>query len=143
MFYIVWDASLNTGIDSIDIQHRQIVDYINQLHTAIDVNDQAAISDVLDQVVNYTLTHFSFEEQLMERASYPLYDAHRAVHQSFTKRMHDYHRRLSQGEDVGRRLLADLRVWLTNHIKNDDRDYALTVKAQGANDRVWLSSSLP
>jgi hemerythrin len=144
MFYFVWDSSLETGIDIIDTQHRQIVDYINRLHDAIAANDKTVINEVLDQVVNYTLTHFTFEEQMIERAGYPHCAAHKEVHRVFTERVQDYRMRLAHGEDVAKKLLSDLRIWLTNHIKNEDRDYAPVVKGhlQGGEDRGWLSRTL-
>lgn len=144
MFYFVWDSSLDTGIDIIDTQHRRIVDYINQLHDAIAKSNHAAVHNVLDEVVDYTLTHFTFEEKMMERAGYQHCEAHRVVHEAFSSRMRDYRDRLARGEDVTKRLLSDLRIWLTNHIKNEDRDYIPVVKAhlQGDGDRGWLSKTL-
>jgi len=34
MAHLQWTKDLNTGIDVIDTQHKQIVDYINQLYDA-------------------------------------------------------------------------------------------------------------
>lgn len=144
MFYFVWDSSLDTGIDIIDTQHRRIVDYINQLHSAITQNDHAAVREVLDQVVDYTMTHFTFEEKLMERAGYRHCEAHCEVHKAFATRVEEYRMRLARGEDVAKRLLSDLRIWLTNHIKNEDRDYTEVVKAhlKGNGAGGWLSKTL-
>lgn len=143
MFYFTWDASLETGIDIIDSQHRRIVDYINQLHDAIADHDHDAVREVLAQVIDYTMTHFAFEEKLMERAGYRHTEAHQEVHKAFAVRARDYRTRLEQGEDVAKKLLSDLRIWLTNHIKNEDRDYAQVVKAHmKGDDRGWLSKTL-
>lgn len=144
MFYFVWDSSFDIGIDVIDRQHRHIVDYINRLHEAIATNNQAVIHEVFDLVVNYTLTHFTFEEKLMEQAGYPHTDAHREVHKAFTQRIQDYRVRLLRGEDVAKRLLSDLRIWLTSHIKTEDRDYAEHVRMNLADpgQQGWLSRTL-
>lgn len=50
MTYFVWTSDLNTGIEIIDSQHRQIVDYINQIHDAIDRNDEGLVLIVLDRL---------------------------------------------------------------------------------------------
>ncbi|MEW6647623.1 MAG: bacteriohemerythrin [Pseudomonadota bacterium] len=146
MFYFVWDSSLETGIDIIDTQHRQIVDYINRLHDAIAENDRAIIHEVLDQVVNYTLTHFAFEEKMIERAGYRHCEAHKEVHRVFTERVQHYRVRLAHGEDVAKKLLSDLRIWLTNHIRNEDRDFAPVVREHlqrgSAEDQGWLARTL-
>ena len=140
MEYITWDASLDTGINIIDSQHHQIVDYINRLHTAVHANDQLLSHEIFDEVVNYTLTHFSFEEEMMKLAGYIHYDAHCIVHQSFAERVSGYRNRLLNGEDVAKQLLSDLRIWLTNHIKNEDADYAkiVLVYFHGDDNVSWI-----
>ncbi len=144
MFYFVWDSSLETGIDIIDSQHRRIVDYINQLHDAIVDNDAANVESVLNQLIDYTITHFTFEESLMDKAGYNYVDAHKMVHQAFTSRIGNYKQRFENGEDISKKLLSDLRIWLTNHIKQEDRDYSEVVKAhlRGDSDKGWLSKTL-
>ena len=65
---IVWTKDLNTGIDVIDEQHKSIADYINNLERAIKQQDRTAVGQVLDELVDYTLSHFAFEESLQEEA---------------------------------------------------------------------------
>lgn len=141
--YLIWDSSLETGISIIDSQHRQIVEYINNLHSAVSTNDHNLSREVLDEVVNYTLTHFSFEEEMMEVAGYVHCEAHCRVHQAFMTKVSQYRIRLHNGEDVTRLLLSDLRIWLTNHIKNEDNDYAKTVNLylHGDDDVSWIKKS--
>lgn len=67
---ILWTDDLNTGIDVIDRQHRRIVDYINDLELAKAKQDREAVGKVLDELVDYTLSHFAFEESLQEEAGY-------------------------------------------------------------------------
>ncbi len=144
MFYFVWDSSLETGIDIIDSQHRRIVDYINELHDAIGNKDKSEVEHVLNQLIDYTVTHFTFEESLQEKAGYPHLEAHKAVHKAFTDRIGSYKERFDKGEDVSKKLLSDLRIWLTNHIKQEDGDYAPVVKAHlhKDQDRGWLTKTL-
>ena len=71
-----WDESLSVGINVIDAQHKRIVQYINELATARDNGDRATIGKVLDGMIDYTVTHFAFEESLMERAGYPILREH-------------------------------------------------------------------
>ncbi|GAB4291665.1 MAG: bacteriohemerythrin [Thiohalomonadaceae bacterium] len=144
MYYFVWDSSLETGIDIIDSQHKRIVDYINQLHDAIADKSNEDVEQVLNQLIDYTVTHFTFEESLQEKAGYGHVEAHRKVHEAFTARIKEYKTRFEKGEDISKKLLSDLRIWLTNHIKQEDRDYSATVKAHlnGDHDRGWLTKTL-
>ncbi len=92
MFYFVWEQSLETGIDVIDTQHRRIVDYINQLHDIHARNNRNEVERVLNQLFDYTITHFTFEDSLMEHAAYKHLSAHKAVHAAFTERIACYKR---------------------------------------------------
>ena len=125
---IVWTKDLNTGIDVIDNQHMRIVDYINELEEANNGGDLKTIGSVLDECVDYTLSHFAFEESLQEEAGYQYTKPHKKVHELFTRRVNEYQGRFYAGEDVGRQLQDLLSRWLINHIKKDDADYVIAVK---------------
>jgi len=129
MAYMKWTSDLNTGIPVIDHQHQRIVEYINQLHDALEKNDRSQVGLVLEQTVEYTLSHFTFEEDLQEEAGYPFAHAHKKVHQLFCRKLAEFQERFELGEDIGRPLLTQLRTWLINHIKRDDADYVEAVKA--------------
>lgn len=129
MAYLHWSSDLNTGIDVIDKQHQRIVDYLNELSEANDHGDVKATNHVIFELVDYTLTHFAFEEELQERANYPFLKAHKRVHEIFTKRVAEFQKRAEAGENVAPELLSMLKIWLVNHIKGDDADYAESVKA--------------
>jgi hemerythrin len=124
---IEWTDELNTGIPVIDKQHQRIVAYINRLEHARLAQDRNEVSEVLDELVDYTLSHFAFEESLMEEAGYGFINAHRKVHQLFAKRVADYRQRFKYEEAIEEELLHTLKAWLVNHIRNDDQDYAADV----------------
>ena len=128
MAYLEWTSDLDTRIPVIDRQHRRIVDYINRLATVIDSGKPDDVSEVLEELVDYTLTHFAFEEELMEMVEHPYVDTHRKTHGLFAEKMNGYKARYGEGEDVARDLNATLRSWLVNHIKHDDGDYAAAVR---------------
>jgi hemerythrin len=148
MAYLHWSSDLETGIEVIDHQHQRIVDYLNELNTANETGDQAATNHVLAELVDYTLTHFAFEEELQEKANYPFLKAHKRVHEIFTKRVAEFQQRAAHGENVAPELLSMLKIWLVNHIKGDDADYAESVKkmlgVEGGKkaEGGWLGSAL-
>ncbi|MDA8362838.1 MAG: bacteriohemerythrin [Gammaproteobacteria bacterium] len=133
-----WDESLSVGINVIDAQHKRIVQYINELATARDNGDRATIGKVLDGMIDYTVTHFAFEESLMERAGYPILREHKMVHDNFTRRILNHKNQFEAGGDIGRQLFSDLQMWLTNHIKRDDKDYTPAVR-QVIEEKSWVS----
>jgi hemerythrin len=126
---IQWTGDLCTGIDVIDKQHMQIVDYINDLARANKKGDRRGIQKVLDALVDYTLSHFAFEESLQEEAGYKYCKPHKRVHELFIRRIGEYGVRFKAGEAVADELHKTLSAWLINHIKRDDADYVGAVKA--------------
>ncbi len=128
MALLIWQEDLNTGIEIIDMQHQRIVEMINRLHVTQKSMERLAIADVIDELVDYTLSHFAFEEELMEEAGYPFCAAHKRVHEVFTKRVSEYRMRFEAGEDVTDELKSMLSRWLFNHIRSDDKAYAESVK---------------
>ena len=127
MSFLTWSDDLDTGIDIIDSQHKRIVDYINDLHAATQTNDRDAVGTVIDELVDYTISHFAFEESLMEKANYAFLDPHKRVHELFIKKINGFVERHENGEDVSGELLRLLQRWLINHIKNEDADYGEVV----------------
>ncbi len=151
---IAWSPDLNIGIEVIDNQHRRIVNMLNQLNDVRRAHQpgtdarMGAVGDVIAELVDYTLSHFAFEESLMEDASYQFYRAHKRVHDLFVKRVGEYQFRFQGGEDITDELHAMLSRWLVNHIRNDDAAYGPSIKASMDVDvdyrrpDGWVSRSL-
>ena len=129
MAKFVWTDQLNVGIDVIDQQHRRIVEYINQLDDARSRgHSHQEVGFLINDLVDYTISHFGFEESLQEEANYPFAKSHKKVHELFAQRVSDYQTRHEKGEDVSKGLNSLLVTWLFNHIKRDDMDYVESVK---------------
>jgi hemerythrin len=148
MAELIWTDDLNTGIEPIDLQHRQIVSFINQLHEAQLGGDRTAVADVIEGLVEYTVSHFAFEEALMEDAGYEFVRPHKKVHELFVRRVSEYHERFKSGEDVAHALHELLARWLFNHIRHDDASYVGAVKSnmikitEEKEPEGWLARSL-
>jgi hemerythrin len=129
MAKLFWTDRLNVGIEVIDNQHRRIVDYINLLDEAnFKGHSREEIGRLIHDLVDYTISHFGFEESLQEEAGYPYIKAHQKVHGLFTQRVADFQARFDNGEDISEKLHSLLTTWLLNHIKHDDADYVPSVK---------------
>ena len=129
MAILHWVPELDTGISEIDVQHRRIVDYINKLHELRDSPDRAALSEVIAEMVDYTISHFAFEESMIESAGYLFAGPHKKVHELFTRKVSEMKTRFDIGEDVTAELHGMLSRWLFNHIRNEDHGYIDSVNA--------------
>lgn len=147
MSYIQWSDELATGIGVIDSQHKRIIHYINQLEDARALNEPDLINEVLINLTDYTLSHFAFEESLMEDAGYVGAEIHAKTHDSFRNKIKSYNERHKAGEDVSEELSKLLNVWLIEHIASDDSSYTPSVlkNIPGINSKKksgWLTGKL-
>lgn len=129
MAHLIWSSDLDTGIAEIDRQHQRIVEYINNLYDQRRNPDRAALAQVIADTVEYTQSHFAFEEHLLEQAGYPFTDLHKKVHQLFIRRLGAIKARFEAGENVADELHQMLSRWLFSHIRTEDHGYCTAVKA--------------
>lgn len=124
MSHVRWSDSLSVGVSVLDRQHKQIVQYLNELDDARSGADKTTLAKIIEETVYYTESHFSFEEDMMEQAKYPFLRAHKRVHELFIKRVGEFKARFEQGEDITDELHDTLVRWLVHHIQGEDADYA-------------------
>jgi len=142
MTYLSWSDDLNIGIEVIDRQHRRIVDYINELHDAISIygasEAQRRSAAVLNDAIDYTESHFAFEEAMLEEVDYEFLHPHKKVHEAFVHKMQKYKERIGRGENIAAELHDTLKLWLVKHIKGEDRAYREWFSQTGKNDGIDL-----
>jgi len=146
MAFLEWTRELESGIPVIDDQHKRIVAFINELNDALETGNAEETNHVMEGLLNYTVTHFEFEEELQEKAGYPFLKAHRRIHEIFMKKVATIRERGNDGENIAPELLKLLKGWLASHIKGEDRDYVESVKtiteSNAQEDAGWLNSAL-
>lgn len=127
---IQWSPEYELGIDLIDRQHRRIVDYINTLDELVDKpGARLGVARVLHDLVDYTESHFGFEEALLAEAGFAGLESHRHTHERFTQRIAALQAQHEAGEDVAKELLTLLEKWLIHHILEEDAAYTAQVRA--------------
>jgi len=128
--FFVWDEAYNTGVDVIDHQHRRIVEYINALHNAALNGDQRGVADVVEQLIEYTVGHFAYEEEMLAQHAYADLEEHKEGHARFTRKIHGYQEQLRAGEDITDALLKELKAWLSGHIQSEDFKYVSSLPSK-------------
>ena len=131
--FIEWKNEYSVGIDSIDQQHKKLVNLINQLQTAVDYSTGEEFErEALDEVVDYTRTHFTYEEGLMEQHGYPDFEPHKAQHRKMITRVEEVIKEYEQDSDVAIQDALDfLRDWLIHHINGTDKQYSEFLRGKG------------
>ncbi|MGE5351229.1 MAG: bacteriohemerythrin, partial [Acidobacteriota bacterium] len=126
MAFITWNSKLSVGISEIDNQHMKLVGYINDLHDAMKIGKaKDKMAEILQNLVNYTIHHFTLEEKYMSQASYPGLLSHRKEHADFIKKVSDFQKTFNNGSAfVSIDVLNFLREWITHHILETDQKYS-------------------
>lgn len=129
---IDWSDAIAVGIPEIDAQHRRLVDLLNALHAVSAGGNHGQTARILRELTDYTVTHFAYEERLLEAVGYPDLAAHRASHAALVARVGDITARFEAGRTkLDAELFTFLRSWLNGHIRGTDRHYAAYVLARG------------
>lgn len=144
---IVWTNRLATGIDVIDNQHRRIVDYINELNNMSEQDNHGSFRELLFNMLDYTQSHFIFEESLMDEAGFEASSIHKTTHDAFRNKIDSLIKRFEAGEDIYEEVRQMLNTWLIDHISDDDNSYVPHVKAKfpGLNTgekKSWIESKI-
>jgi hemerythrin len=131
--YCQWKDEYSVGIESIDFQHKKLINLINQLQTAVDYSTGETFErEALDELVEYTVTHFRYEEGLMEEHDYPDFEAHRAQHDDMVKKVGDVVANYKQNQDDAMKdAINFLKSWLINHINGTDKQYSQYLIGKG------------
>ncbi len=130
----VWSETYSVGVTEVDRQHKILIQLINDLHQGIaDNNGEHAIKKSLEALVQYTVSHFAFEEEMFDHTNYPDVVAHKAKHEKLLGQVTGFVRRVESGADetVYNELLSFLTDWLVNHIQGSDKQYAPHLNQHG------------
>ncbi len=125
MAFFEWKDSYSTTIPTIDTQHKKLVEYINQLYETMSAGkSKEVMGPILQNLLDYTITHFSTEEKLLEKYNYPTFTAHKAYHDGFTSKIKSSQEKyLAGSSSVVIELSKYLKEWLANHILQTDMQY--------------------
>lgn len=130
-----WNDSFSVGIREIDTQHKRLIDLINQLYRGIMLEQgDEVIGGTLDELVNYTVNHFGYEEKLFDKHGYPDKEEHLAKHKILIQQVTEHCQKFQEtGGDmqVGNALLTFLKDWLTKHIRGVDKKYSEFLNSKG------------
>ena len=133
MALITWLPSFSVNLPPIDEQHKRLFDLINQLHEEIVVKKSGheGIGAALEELIQYTKTHFELEERFLESMHYPELAQHKAKHEALTKRVVKLQQDFTAGKTtVAGELMNLMHFWLRNHILQADRKYGAFLRGE-------------
>jgi hemerythrin len=129
-----WKPSYSVQIPGIDAQHQRLFALGAELHAAMaQGKGKAALEKGLAGLVDYTKTHFAYEEQFMRKYDYPESNAHKLEHDKLTAKVVGFQQRFLRDEMcLTIDLMLFLKNWLEQHINGSDQKYAAHIRRKAA-----------
>jgi hemerythrin len=126
--YIHFDDTLVTGDETIDEQHRELIDWCNDLNDPDSALVRTGMAEqALRFLVRYVDYHFEAEERAMHASSYPKLASHIKAHSWFRDQVRGVDREIVPGGDtraLALRLRFLIQDWFLQHIRQDDKHVA-------------------
>jgi hemerythrin len=138
MTYFVWKPDYSVGDATLDAQHQQLIQVMNELYELLH-EPEAGQSDgrvefIFGGLADYIVKHFAYEEQRMFDAGYPddKLAAHRHEHNELVKHVRGYHAKVIEGDRDGLKELLPYLYgeWLIHHICQQDQEYMPYLQAK-------------
>ncbi|GIV21023.1 MAG: hypothetical protein KatS3mg023_2774 [Armatimonadota bacterium] len=105
---------------------------VNSLHEAMKSGSgKTVIPRILNDLVQYTVSHFSTEERLMQESRYPEYPLHKRQHDELTRQVLQIKAQVESGAPVNTiEVMNFLKSWLMNHMVGSDKKMGQYILAQ-------------
>lgn len=127
-----WNEIYELGIPEIDLQHKKLISISNELYdvaTKGDVNLKITMSKILKNLTDYTVYHFTSEEEFMKKYGYQGAPMHKIAHDNFVAEVTQQIKNLSDGSQEDVLLFYDyIANWILAHIAKADKIWATFVK---------------
>lgn len=95
---IQWSDKYNVGVATLDGQHRKLINMINELHEAMSQGHAKELqAGLLQRVGQYAAEHLNTEEKMLKASGYPGFAQHKAQHDNYIAKMHEFEKKLGAG----------------------------------------------
>ena len=117
-----WKPSYTLGIPSVDAEHRDMINMINDLYARLEEPlDEELVRDVLGDIHAGIAAHFALEEKLMRGAGWREYTGHKENHETLLDAIRDLMDGFAEDPQAGReRLRRELADWFSIHFATFD-----------------------
>ena len=127
-----WNEKYELGIQEIDLQHKKLIGISNELYdvaTKDDVNLKLTMSKILKNLTDYTVYHFTSEEDFMKKYGYEGVPMHKIAHDNFVAEVTQQIKKLDSSSKEAVLLFYDyIANWILTHIAKADKIWANFVK---------------
>ena len=122
MTLLTWKPEYAVGVESVDFEHKKMIELINEIYEEMKLRrDADSIEQFLGDVHFAISAHFALEERLMRDSAFAEYEAHKGDHEELLDQIRDLMDRFVADPDEGFDLLKEhLSDWFENHFATFD-----------------------
>jgi len=122
MSLLQWKPEYSVGIQSMDDEHREMIDLINSTYEKLKSDTDAdQVEDYLGEILSTISMHFALEERIMRKAGYGEFQAHKDDHELLLDRLRDLMDDFFVDPTNGSsRLEQSLSDWFAGHFSTFD-----------------------
>lgn len=126
MSILRWSPSFNVNIEIIDTQHQRMFELANIFYGELyNGASQEVLNEKLKELVDYSITHFETEEEMLLKANHPDLLNHAREHKQFIGELNALSAKVMAGDLViSAEIINFLRNSIINHIFVSDREMA-------------------
>ena len=130
--HLDWSENYNTNNEHIDEQHKKLLNFINEIYSAIYEEDAERVKNVFNMTLDYTKYHFSDEEKLQKENAdrYKKIKEHFEQHRNFENlvtRKIDELNTSNDWKNTALDMANILSKWLIQHIGVWDKEFVKMV----------------
>lgn len=126
MAFLDWTGVSQVGVQTMDLEHGQLVRQMNDLHARWTAGaPRPIVARALQALYDGTLSHFRHEEAHMRQHRHPGYDAHCRIHRDLLQTLTRFRDAfVKNGSALEQEFFDFLEQWLSRHILEVDARYA-------------------
>jgi hemerythrin len=122
MSLMQWKPEYSVGVESMDDEHREMINLINDTYDKLESDpDAGQIEQCLGDIFSTISMHFALEERLMRKNNYAEYQAHKNDHEELLDQIRDLMDDFAADTSSGAvKLEQSLSDWFAGHFSTFD-----------------------
>lgn len=131
-----WKEEYKLGVDFVDEQHKKLFEISSRayelLNNSLAIDKYDRIMEIISELKDYTVFHFSQEEEYLAKNNYKKLLSHKIEHDAFIRKFAeiDLNKVEYQQDAYILEILEFLSKWIIEHILVRDKHYSETIKKE-------------
>ena len=127
MAIVEWRDQMSLDYLPLDEEHRAFLNVVNRSVPAARSGDFKTMDMVFDACYDYVRNHFSHEEDIMERVSFPDIEAHMQAHRTFIQNISEFRKKYEAAKTDDEKQKQAIKtsdflsLWFLGHVLSRDK----------------------